>query len=140
MRVPTIGCRIWLLERLGHYHYMLCAWYLSSTFLLTPALCTQSRRFSSGRRSCDIDRIDANTVLDDKVARKASSDGRIVDVGNRREFYVHEILQHDQYTCLQDSKTKGNMDFLDRRLGYRPEWNSWEPWCNVRAVRVLHRY
>jgi RNase H-like domain found in reverse transcriptase/Integrase zinc binding domain/Chromo (CHRromatin Organisation MOdifier) domain len=63
------------------------------------------------------------------------------DVARRdlQEFYVHEILQH-RYTSLQDRKTKGNMEFLVSWLGYGPEWNSWEPWRNLRAVKALHRY
>jgi hypothetical protein len=63
------------------------------------------------------------------------------DIARRdlQEFYVHEILQH-RYTSLQDRKTKGNMEFLVSWLGYGPEWNSWEPWRNLRAVKALHRY
>lgn len=37
------------------------------------------------KRSVDIERIDVDKVLDDRVVMNATSDGRIVDVGNRRD-------------------------------------------------------
>ena len=64
-----------------------------------------------------------------------------LDVARRdlQEFYVHEILQH-RYTGQKDRKQRGNLEFLVSWMGYGPEWNSWEPWSNLRAVKALHRY
>lgn len=63
------------------------------------------------------------------------------DVARRdlQEFYVHEILKH-RYTSHQERRRKGDMEFFVSWLGYGPEWNSWEPWRNLRAVKALHRY
>jgi hypothetical protein len=64
-----------------------------------------------------------------------------LDVARRdlEEFFIHEILEH-RYTDQSDKKLKGHMEFKVSWLGYGPEWNSWEPWKELRATKHLHRY
>jgi hypothetical protein len=64
-----------------------------------------------------------------------------LDVARRdmQEFFVHEVLEH-RYTTAAERKLKGNLEFLVSWLGYGPEWNSWEPWSELRALKHLHRY
>jgi hypothetical protein len=65
------------------------------------------------------------------------------DVARRdlEDFYVHEVLDHRWLTAAAaQKKNKGQMEFLVSWLGYSSDWNSWEPWSAMRAVKALHRY
>jgi transposase InsO family protein len=63
------------------------------------------------------------------------------DVARRdlREFFVHEVLNH-RYKTATAPHTSSNMEFLVSWLGYDSDHNSWEPWCNLRPTKALHRY
>jgi hypothetical protein len=64
------------------------------------------------------------------------------DVARRdhEEFVVGEILNHRFNTDANGIRRKNCMEFLVRWLGYGPEWDSWEPWKNLTAVKATHRY
>jgi hypothetical protein len=64
-----------------------------------------------------------------------------LDVARRDldEFVILEVLEH-RYTPQTERREKGRMEFLIRWLGYGPEWNSWEPWREVRECKEVHRY
>jgi hypothetical protein len=64
------------------------------------------------------------------------------DVARRdlEDFYVFEILSHQWVGPGWERKLKGSLQFKVSWLGYGSEWDSWEPWSSLRAVKALHRY
>ena len=63
-----------------------------------------------------------------------------LDVARRdvQEFFVHEVLNHRYKAGVP--RVSSNMEFLVSWLGYDSDHNTWEPWCNLRAAKALHRY
>jgi Chromo (CHRromatin Organisation MOdifier) domain len=54
---------------------------------------------------------------------------------NYLEFFVEAVLSH---TGLSDKIS--TLKFHIKWLGYDESHNTWEPWSNVRDMKILHRY
>ena len=54
------------------------------------------------------------------------------------EFYVEAVLDHEPKH--QPSRHRRDLVFLIKWLGYDDSHNSWEPWAELRANRVVHAY
>ena len=56
------------------------------------------------------------------------------------EFVVSEVIDHRFQINKKNQRKLGSMELLVKWLGYGPEWDSWEPWANLRNVKATHRY
>ena len=54
-----------------------------------------------------------------------------------QEFVVQEVLKH---RSDNNTMAKNSLSFLVRWAGYGSEFDTWEPWRNLAAVKALHRY
>jgi hypothetical protein len=51
------------------------------------------------------------------------------------EYFVEEILEH-----RGNPKKVSTLQFLVKWLNYTEDYNTWEPWANLRLVGPLHKY
>jgi hypothetical protein len=65
----------------------------------------------------------------------ATMDPKTVAARDNQEYVVEQILKH-----RGDKKFKSTLQFLVRWKGYGPEYDTWEPWKNLRLVDKLHTY
>jgi hypothetical protein len=73
-------------------------------------------------------KFNAGKMNEQELLKLASAD---VD-----EYIVKEILEHK----YEGSKKKSNLWFLVSWEGYEPEYNSWEPYKNLKDVEALDTY
>jgi transposase InsO family protein len=52
------------------------------------------------------------------------------------EFFVESILDHKG----NKKSKKKNLEFLIKWLGYDSEFNTWEPYANIRDMKICHDY
>jgi hypothetical protein len=62
-------------------------------------------------------------------------DARKISMVDKDEFLVEEIISHKG-----DIGRKTSLEFLVKWAGYGSEYNTLEPWSNLRNNSVLHDY
>jgi hypothetical protein len=65
----------------------------------------------------------------------SKNDAQSTALLDREEFIVHSVVKH-----RGNPRKPSSLEFLIRWENYSPEYDTWEPWMEMKKISVVHEY